>query len=510
MLLRDDVEACVGLAQELQDRGVVLEPKIGPLGFLVSELSVATSISNSVNADSDEAIKNYIPELVSLLHETTSSVTRVEDTSLLDTSSHDLKLEEFSDLIAQGVTATIHCAKAVVIPAIKRIEDAISDRLKDYEDRNIANIGIDEIGLGAVLDNDQVFDYFAQYKDLSKITLRNANLFPALDDASIARLVEAGDPEINEHLQATLMNTTSSGSLGSFVYNQFYRGDRYNDATVEPYELRNIIKSIFGDSVGVEGMMLAYYIGKGLLENLPEGVAGGLRDVEHRVNLLTRTLGLMIYSELDRHRKDVQERKLFPIGLPYVDRNTGEVNAKYSIRVNKEVYADYLANGGSPEAVYGAMVSDRCVDPQLLIANKAKYEDEYTKFVSLNRSYTTSSKLDLYKDAIRDEFYCMVADTEELKQFDTASGVFVRLLNALKRMGADQIACPDNTYRFLRGMLCSVFYPDRPEIEKVISDLDEFSCREGEENLSTAEIANIVLVDLIVDWLCDQITVRKV
>lgn len=508
MLLVNDVEACVPLAQELQDRGVRLEPKIGPLAMLVSEFSVSTSLSSSVNADSDEAIKNYIPDLCNMIHQTSASVTRVEDTSLLDTSNHDIKMEEFSDLVAKGVVATVHCARAIVIPAIKRMEDAIVEGLKNYEDRNIANIGIDEVGLDSVLDNDQVFDYFAEYKNLNKVTLRSCNVFPKMDVIDIARLVEAGDPEINEHLQQALSIEATTGSLGQYVYQVFYQGDTLGNDTIDPYTPRNLIKTYYGDSRGIEGLLLAYYIGKGLMVNLPDGVAGGLKDVEHRVGLLTRALGLMIYSELEKHRSDLKENKLFPVGLPYVDRSTGKVNAKYSIRVNKEVYAGFLADGGSPEVVYGSMVSDRCLDPQILIAKRAKYESEYAKFVSLNRSYTVTSKIDLYVNSIRDEFYKMVTDTEEYKGYTAATGVFVRLLNGLKRMGGDHIATPEDTYKFLRGLMCVVLFPERPEIERVISSLDEFECREGEESLSTAEIANIILVDLVVDWLCDQVTVR--
>lgn len=509
MLLVNDVEACIGIAQELQDRGVRLEPKIGPLAMLVSELSVATSLSNSVNADSDDAIKNYIPELCNMIHQTSASVTRVDDTSLLDTSNHDIKMEEFSDLVARGVTATVHCARAIVIPAIKRMEDAIVEGLKNYEDRNIANIGIDEVGLDSVLDNDQVFDYFGEYKNLNKITLRACNVFPKMDAIDIARLVEAGDPEINEHLQQVLSIEATTGSLGEYVYNLFYHGDALGNDTVDPYIYRNLIKTYYGDCRGIEGLLLAYYIGKGLLINLPDGVAGGLKDVEHRVNLLTKSLGMMIFAELEKHRSDLKENKLFPVGLPYVDRSTGQVNAKYSIRVNKEVYAGFLADGGSPEVIYGSMVSDHCLDPQILISKRAKYESEYAKFVSLNRSYTTSSKVDLYVNSIRDEFYQMVADTEEYKEYTAASGAFVRLLNGLKRMGGDHIATPDDTYKYLRNLMCVVLFPERPEIERVIANLDEFQCREGEENLTTAEIANIILVDLVVDWLCEQVTVRK-
>lgn len=510
MLLLSDIESCIGLTQELQDRGVRLEAKIGPLALLVSELSVPTAISSGVVAETEEALNNYIPNLVNMMHSTSSSVTRVEDTSLLDASKHDIKLEEFSDLIAKGVMVSAQRAKGVVIPAIARMEDAINERFKTYEDRNIANIAIDEVGLNQILDNEQVYDYFEQYKNLNLVSHENCNFFPAMGEIDIARLIEAGDPEITEHLNTALLQGSTSGSLGLFTYEQLYRGDRFTHDSADIPGFRNIVKTMYGECVGVEALMIAYYIGKGLLVNLPEGVVAGLKDVERRINLITRTLGLMIFSEIEKYRSDLSASVLFPVGLPIVDRTNGNVNAKYNIRVNREVYADFLANGGSPEAIYGTMVSDHCTDKNLIIERRHQYEEAYAKFVTLNRSYTTSSKLDLYVDAIRDEFYEMVADTEELKGFTAATGVFIRLLAGLKRMGADHIKTPEDTYKFLRGLLSYVFYPENPEVEKLISDIDNYCPREGEETLTVAEIAYVALADLVVDWLCDQVTVRKV
>ena len=509
MLLLSDIDACIPVAQEVGDAGKVLEPKIGPLALLVSEVSVATAASASVAADDDVVLKNYIPHLAEMMHECSASVIRVENTSVFDTSRHDVKIEEFSDLVAQGVTAEITRARGIVIPAIKRLEDAIGEGLKSYEDRSIANIGIDEVGLNGILDCEQVFDYFGQYKELRIRDVVNANIFPALDAVAVAKLINSGDPELDAHLQEAFVNEAANGSLGMFVYNQFYRGDSLNDTRIDPYIIRNTIKTIYGDAVGIEGILIAYYIGKGLIENLPDGVNGGLRDVEYRVNTLTKGLGLIVFGEIEKHRKQIGEKLLFPIGLPYVDRSTGKVNAKYSIRVNAEVYADFLANGGSPEVIYGTMVSDRNTDIDYLINNREKYEAAYDKFVSLNRSYTAASRLEVYQRSIRDEFYKMVDDTEELKDMKSGSGVFVRLKDALNRMGNDHISSPENTYKFLRSAVSSILYPDRPQVEKIISSLDDFVAREGEENLSTAEVANIVLIDLIVDWLCDQVVVRK-
>lgn len=509
MLVYDDIDAGVPVAQELSDRGVKLETKVGPLGLLCSEMAVAVASCASISALQGNDFQSQIPTIVAILNETSSSVGVTDAGAIYETSNHDVKIDDFSDMAAQGILATVGRARGVIVPLIGRLEDAIGRGMESYEDRNIANLTIDEVGVDAVLDNEEVFNYFSDYKAIRKITLKEVNVFPSLTDVQLAGLVEAGSPEINDYLTTQLAISASTGSLGQYVYNFLYHGERLTSNPVEVFELRNMIKAMYGDSASLEGLMLGYYFGKGLLANLPDGVNGSIAEVEVRVGHITSLIGLLIYGELKAHRDALTEKVLLPVGLPYVDRQTGNVNAKTAIRVNKEVYADFLANGGTPEALFGSMVSDRKDDTKVIIENREKYEAAYGRFVALNRSYTAANRATIYTDAIRDEMYKAFDEVDELKLIDKSSGVFVRLASQLKRLGADHISTPENTYKFLRSLVCAVVYPDAPDIEKVIADIDNFECQDGEENLSTSEIACFVLIDLIVDWLCEQVAVRK-
>lgn len=510
MLILEDVESAIPLVQEIEDRGQRLTAKIGPLALLASELSVAVASSGAMSSLQGEGYRERLNDIVSLVHEASASVHRTEHGSFLDTSNHDVKLDEFAGLIATGVLATVNRAKSVAYPLITRLQNAISQKMVEYEDRSVFNIGIDEVGIDVILDDESVYDYFAEYKDIRILPIGTVNAFPPLTDVQLAGLIEAGSPEINEHLTNSLTRTASTDSLGQYVYNYLYQGSRISNDEIALFELRNMIGTMYGDVAVLEGLMIAYYLGCGLVLNMPDGVNASISEIEHRVGLLTKFLGHMIYGHMTRHREQSSNRVLLPVGLPYVDRSTGQVNTSVNIRVNKEVYADFLANGGSPEVLFGAMVSDHATNMEVLLANREKYENAYSRFVDLNRSYTTSSRLSLYVEAIRDETYKAFEDTDELKTIDKSSGVFVRLHDMLKRMGADHISSEENTYKFLRSLVCCVVYPDQPNVEKVIADIDNFECRIGEENLTTSEIACFVLIDLIVDWLSDQITVSKV
>lgn len=510
MLLLGDVEASIPLAQELEQCGKVLSTKIGPLSVLVSELSVAVSSCGAMMAD-DDGYKSRLTEIVGLIHETSASTSRIGDNgaALMDCSKHDIKTEDFAALITTGVMATMAKAKGVAIPLIGRLENAVTEKMISYEDRCMSNIVIEQAGLDSILDCDEVFEYFSEYKDRRRVAINNVNCFPPLTTVQLAALVETGSPEINEYLTNCMTTTVATGELGAFIYRYLFEGDGRSRLPVEIFELRNLLRDIYGDYAVLEGLMLAYYMGKGLVANIPEGTNAAINELERRMGLVTSLIGLMIYGILDKHRESITAKVLLPVSYPHVDRDTGRVNATSKIIVNKEVYASFLADGGCPEILFGAMVSDRETDMASLLAGNERYCKEYEKFVALNRSYTTSSKLSIHTTAIRDEFYKAVSDTEELKGIDKAGGIFLRLDDKLKRMGANDISTPECLYAYIKSLVCSCVFPTNPDVEKVISDIDNFVCAEGEE-LTVSEIATFVLIDLIVDWLTDQIEVRAV
>lgn len=511
MLNYDDIEAAIPLAQEITAKKTVLEVKPGPLAFLNTECNVAISSCSAMTSATGGNIEEHFASVVSLLHEASASITRTDHGPLLDTSHHDVKVSDVSALIASGVLATVARVRTVAIPLIKRLEESVAEGLLGYENRGVQFIAIDEIGVGGVLDNDSVYDYFEEYSRVRVVPLPTVAAFPKMDDIQLAGLIQAGDPDLNELFTDSITASSSQGGLGQFVYGAIYQGAKFGaHADVDLYSLRGRIRTFFGEGTTLTGLMLGYYFAKGLIESVPDGVDANIAELTRRVDMISKSLGGMIFAELAAYRKSLKDKILLPVGYPYVDRNTGDVDPTSKIRVNREIYAGYLADGGTPEAIYGAMVSDKATSISVLLADKDKYEKAYQRFFNLNRSNTNSSLLSVHVRALTDEFYKAVEDTDELKAMDKSKGLFTRMRDRLNRLGADDIASPEKLYSFIRSLVCYSLYPEEPQVEKVISDIDNFEQIDDSVVLSTSEIACYVLIDLIVDWLSKQLVLRAV
>lgn len=508
MLQTEVMEATVGISQELTDKGLRLEPKGGPLALLVSEFATAAQVVGaSVDDDKLEDEAGYI---IGILADSSRSLHRVEDEAVLDASNHDKRTEEFAELIKTGVLASVANAKTC-IGVIKDIEADIQAAMDTYEARDLANVSIDEVGIDPVIDNEAVISAFEEYQNVIPGDVGQVAVFPHQEDvAALLKHINTGDADLDAYLQHTAMLTTlTSGEtpLISHVYSLVFlsTGDsshlKFSDLS---YNM-GAIADLYGSDLKLAAWLLVYYLAKGFVEDMPEGVNSGVTAITGALTRLYKFAGSHVYSTIKKSREAYTRKELFPLGLPHVNKATGSVNPRYNIRVNKDLYARFLADGGTPEVIYGTMVGDRNTEMAHLLENKEKYEAAYAKFVSLNRSYTTTSQVQLYSKAINDAMY----KAAEQLEISGSTGIFLRLRDYLKRMGGDVVRDPSNTYVFIRSLVCNCIYPNNPEIEAIISNIDSYEPEDG-VNLNVSEIANLVLVDLIVDWLVDQVAVRKI
>lgn len=499
MLVLNDIRQGIPLAQELEQRGVVLQPKTGPLSVLVSESGLAVALAERSPNDAVD-----YGGIVSSIYETAQSTSGLASVSVA--GYHDIKMDEISDLVSTAILAIVGKARGIVKPIVTEIEESLGQQMMSYEDRGLVNVAIDELGVHEVIDDDNVFDYFEEFKGHRLTAVRGVRslekMFPALDDTNIATLIESGSQSINDFLIQEFSLTSDGIMLGRFVYENFFRGTEGN---IE--RARQDMRIMFGYEHSLYGLMLVHYMAIGLKENLPDGVEGSIGLVESVLDSIKNQTGLLIYSELKHFRDSLKEKKLLPYDFPVVDGPNGKNDGVIHIRVNRDVYHNFLADGGTPDAIIGAMLSKGSTNYNIILDNKDKYEKRYEDYVNVVRSNTAVNRLDFHRMVISSTFRKIHANNEELRlAAPTNNGVFIRLDNYLRRMSQTHISTPENLYRFLCSMVSNVVFPDDPSVEKVLADIDNFKT-DGEE-MDVSKMASFVMIDLIVEWLVKQITVK--
>ena len=508
MILKNDVLAILPVAQEMSDRGIRLEAKPGPLTVLASELELVMGYTHSMDYEDGLSVAG-LADQISIVSESLNKH-KESGQNLTDMSSHDRRIDEMATLIASGVSASISKAKLVVIPLIKRIEDTIDSALMKYEDRSVFNFGITEIGIHEVLDCDSIYEYFEQYKGNKPDSVVSFKVFPEIEELAIQKLIETGSPEVTEYLSKIIQKSLNGVEAGKWIYDSFFREDpssRNNPATVyNIFRIRSIVKECWGDASVVEAFMIAHYLAKGLLENIPDGTNASAVSLETSLNKIANSFGSLVFGELDHYRASQKNKKLLPHGLPTVNKENGAVGIANNIYVDREVYAEFLSNGGAPEVILGSMVSDRITNMQSLLDRSEFYRNKYDQFAALNHEYTTTNKLGIYSNAIRREFVRSIKEEENIPENAALNGAVNRLDKSLKKMGGDHITTPEKLYLFLRGAVCDALYEDDPLVEGLISDMDSYSEDAGK---TMAEWSALAITRRTVDWLSEGIVLKK-
>lgn len=503
-----DVEHASQVAIELLDRGLVLTPRPGPLSVLCSEFSVAESMVSAMqNLSADNEIsyeaQNKVTGIIeSICHSTMKNELHGH---VLDRSFYDIKIDELSDMVATGLTATVSKARTICIPLINEMQDRVLGIVNSHHDNLITNIAINEVGVGQILERDDIFEYFEDYKKVNTKSDRimDARVFPKKPVEEMFNYIDSGDDEINNLM---LNFATANIDKLEVLFDILFFNEKNVPPDANPTEVYLTAKDLFVDEELPQVMMVIHYIAEGLKDDIPDGVNTSLTRYEGAITAVSGIFGGYVYNLLKAYRDSMETKELFPYGLPYVDKKNYRVSERVSIRVNKDVYANFLSEGGTPEVIYGSMVTDRTTSFAQLISRKDEFETEYYRFVAQNRATAISDRVALYRAAINDTFYALAEDETYSHQIRSDKAVFLRMHDQLKRLGADDIASPENFYKYLRRMICQTIYPEDPMIESLISNIDNY---EGDEKLSPTDIAGMVAIEIAVDWLTKQVVVTK-
>lgn len=503
-----DVQHASQVALDLVSKNLVVTPRPGPLSVLCSEFSVAESMVSAMHGLApDNEISYEAQHKVAGIIEGICQCTMKNNVhgNTLDSSYYDMKIDELSDMIATGVTATVSKARTVCIPLINEVQDRVLKVVNEYSDNLITNIAIDEVGIGQILERDDVYDYFEEYKavktNIDRIT--GAKSLPHKPVEEMLNYIDSGDDDIN---QLMLGFATANQESMAILFDAVFTQENGAQANLNPIEVYRMAKDLFADEELAHAMMVIHYVAVGLKDDIPDGVNSSLAVYEASIETISRVFGAYAFNILKAYRDTMENKDLFPYGLPKVDNRNFRVNSRISIRVNKDVYANFLSEGGTPEVIYGSMVSDRTDSFTQLIARKDEFETAYYKFVANNRATATSDRLALYRATINDIFYALADDETYSSQIRQDKDVFIRMHDHLKRLGADDISNPESFYKYLRRMICHTIYPDDPMIESLISNIDNY---EADDNLSPSDIAGMVAVEIIVDWLTKQVVVTR-
>lgn len=465
MLSDQSLEIAHRIVTQLKQRGIRLSPRAGtPVALLMGAMPTLPS--------------TLMPgQYVDVIARDAESHGKVHG---LD-SIHDEKMEWCIDLVFKGVSRDLDMAKNVILPTIDMVADAVEKDLTEACSDKAHGFEIVTENLPKLFLDQKIENLFERYQNVPLKPIQTLNVFPELPPAEIRRRLNTGDDALNELIAEVVDAETVEELESMYKWNFCANGsDRLDFTTMEKWQNPSLL-------------VILYFLTIGLEADLPEGTNASLSVVNNYLKNLRGTIGAAVYRRMKAIERKIQDKELI--------RTVSGFGNERKIYVNKTVYDTFLDEGGSPEAIFGAVSGRSAFNYNSILDAAPKLEKQWYAFVEAIKSRNDANKLGLIVTSIR---RCLSGYIDEMTDIPVGSGgkgeMQRRLIDVTKNFYLPDV---DRLQHSLKRVVFQVIYPECHNARYILDSIDANE-NEGEE---IGKVTASVVQALVANWLAQNVEV---
>lgn len=463
------INAAYDLAEKIGLTGRVLRPLSGtPLEIL----TMASCPRNAdANPDSNDGNVLSVPA------------------KWLDTDEHNAAMEHIVSMSVKGVEAAIHNAKNVVNPIILNVVSKYEDFVSNSINATNNAVSIEPDFLPAFWESPVLQSLVERFDGVAMQKVKLNIKFPSLTDEEIEASVSVGnvrfDKEVSEYI--ALLKTKEYGVRLADVYKTVFsfegQGVSGLEDLIDPFTNNRDVA------------LCTFILANKFMNSAPEGMSVSLSEYRAYVSSILEQAGRSVCRILQKNEADIKNNVLVT-GYPTVAFGSSQ---RYPINVNGAVYNRWLKEGGQPEVIFGAYVSDRQRSYTALLERKDEYLAAWQREKKL---LDTKIRLELryFKEQALTKAYFTVLnelpDEVRTGSVTEMSGRVSDLLNGLKTHNFE------NVHELIRMLVCRSIF-NHTDAEVILVGIDE--AVKAHPELDIREAALLAVIDYVGTWVASQI-----
>lgn len=472
MLEEISISAAEPLARLMASKGTVLSVQTDSI--LSALVNASTPVEAEVVVDGETVVVNESP------------AEAVQEASSLEaydgSNEHGIVMAAAIETLSSEVRALLSLAQGTVLPEIQ----AITDKVKAAADEKVSNSRLPMVVMPQYLDD--VFTRGELRNDLdgfaadTPVNVEPVQLTAKWQDGSLHSGIADYDQALDKYLadkQDKVQDTWQ----------------RYFSNTPGLYRPNDVAS----DLVDHDKALVIYQGAKRLLadESVPDGLSISLVDYRSYLARLMARAGFAL-SYWVKHEEAVRKANQLVRSAPMKyrpsDRPMGD------IEVNGEVYNRWLKEGGSPEALYGAVASGSDLSYQGLLSKKDDTAREWSSLQTTKDAKVRFEYQAYLVEALRD---ALVAKAKSVVEGDLSTDLYNRLN---ERMEEFHIAKVEDLYMVVRKAVCKLFYPSSA-VEEFLKLYDHVA--EAKTTEDPRETGLVALIIYLTRKVSDGIVVAK-
>ena len=475
MLTESSIKAAYPLAEKLAAQGISLRAiNDTPLAQLVSASLALATTTAGVNPDLLEAVPSFAGSLV-------------DSSKLTDPvggNPHDEAMASTIKAVGDAVTGNLAIARSVVNPIIKQVADATQGHLEQASGSALCPLNVVPYNYKPIWDSPILRELAGIHQNVPVMEMELKPLGLVAPDGLVGSLM-TGAARFDEELTAWL-NAGVEARLES-VWSRLFgkNSEQYLTAVLRPGYLNN------------DDVLVAYLFARRVVSNPPEGVDMDLSAWTAYASAIMAQAGRAVMRVMEKRDLDVR------LGNLVFDAPT-TYEAKGDVMVVGDVYSRWLAEGGTPEVLFGSVMSDRKFGYRDLLDRK----DEYARtWNSEYRMLQQTAAANRYNDLIvglRNAVTGAINSAPEDALVCDRAVLHEKLKSHIERVKPQHL---EDVYGISRKLVCRVMF-EHTDAEQILNAIDAAAAANPELNLR--EAALLAVVDVVAVWLSKRVVVEEI
>lgn len=398
-----------------------------------------------------------------------------EARNVLKEAVHSSIMDDAVDVIAQSVNAQVRVVRETVKPIVLDAIEKIGQAMDDHE-KNSGRFKVEIVEYPEIYNDTMLQDLAGKYESMPARELPWMRGFPELDQEGLEAIFKIGIRSLDEKLVKYLEGTEN---MLERVYNEsLLRKPHANIVAIDP---RN------------EAICL-FVLGKYLQANVLEGATIDLDTYRHMTAELLSEAGRRLSRVIRKRDAEIRRNKLF-ITYPKADETY------LPIKVNGDVYHKFVQAGGTVEHLIGAVLRN-ITDP----IYQDLLDDEYGQLKAVqNNEKMIAARFKAEEEALVTKatieyFRGIINDADNYPE----GGIEIKLDAVRDLLKARPYKAKADLQDWVMWLVCTSFY-EHLNAYYILSSIN--TTLNENPDMDPREAATLVVIDLLADFLVDQMVV---
>jgi hypothetical protein len=404
-----------------------------------------------------------------------------------DTDAHDAEAERIVDLASRAVAFTMDTARNKVNPRIKEVVEKTEAYIDANRMKRMEPLLIEPVFTAPIYETAELGDLIAKFSKAQQRDIEPIRLTAQYGDADLMGPLMTGitsfDAEVVNHFNGREDQVKD-------LWNRYFSNPtgQYRDR-----DWRNDLRT-------TDDALVVFLGANALLEadEVPDNLPCSYAAYQAYLAELKEQAASHIQYHLDKTKTAIKSKQLV-INAPRANRPGDAV--KGVISVHGPVYNAWLAEGGSPEALCGAVAQAATLNYGSILDNAEQYSSAWQRTLNVLQARASFELRAVTIQGLREALIAVGRDVPEDEQLISGTTLEAAVEARLSKLTDGDL---ENLYAIAQNEVCDLFYPHTDAKAFLIAMNKAAEDRPG---LDIKEVALLVAIDYVTGWVSDAIVV---